>query len=115
MYQVRKQFEISSSHKLTLDYGSKCRNLHGHNWKIIVTCQSESLDKNGMVIDFTKIKELVSKKLDHQDITDKICIDGRICNPTAENIAKWISEQIGEKCASVLVQESEGNIAEWRR
>jgi 6-pyruvoyltetrahydropterin/6-carboxytetrahydropterin synthase len=32
-------------------------------------------------------------------------------NPTAENIAKWIAEQIGEKCWRVKVQESIGNVA----
>lgn len=36
-------------------------------------------------------------------------------NPTAENIAKWICDELGEKCYKVTVQESEGNIAEYER
>ena len=53
MYEVKKRFEISAAHKLDLDYDSKCTNFHGHNWIIDVYLQSETLDKNGMVLDFT--------------------------------------------------------------
>ena len=44
MYEVRKRLEISAAHKLTLDYPSKCTNLHGHNWIIDVYLRSEKLD-----------------------------------------------------------------------
>ena len=57
MYEVRKRIEISAAHKLSLDYDSKCANLHGHNWIIDVFLRSETLDKNGMVMDFTHIKK----------------------------------------------------------
>lgn len=36
-------------------------------------------------------------------------------NPTAENMAKWIADQLGEKCFKVVVQESEGNVAIYER
>ena len=55
MYEVKKRFEISAAHKLDLDYDSKCTNFHGHNWIIDVYLQSETLDKNGMVLDFTPV------------------------------------------------------------
>jgi len=55
MYEVKKRFEISAAHKLDLDYDSKCTNFHGHNWIIDVYLQSETLDKNGMVLDFTQV------------------------------------------------------------
>ena len=55
MYYIEKTFEISSSHKLTLSYRSKCENLHGHNWKITVMCKAETLDENGMVVDFSVV------------------------------------------------------------
>ena len=57
MYTVTKRMEISAAHYLVLDYESKCEHLHGHNWIISVTCQAETLDRNGMVVDFKKIKE----------------------------------------------------------
>ena len=58
MFTVTKRLEVSASHQLKLDYPSKCQNLHGHNWIITVHARSEELDHNGMVIDFTIIKEI---------------------------------------------------------
>lgn len=110
MYRVKKRIEISAAHKLSLNYESKCQNLHGHNWIIDIYCRSENLDKNGMVYDFTHIKEKIHDKLDHKYLNDIIKI-----NPTAENIAKWIADELGEKCYKVEVQESEGNIASYER
>ena len=66
MYEVKKRFEISAAHKLDLDYDSKCTNFHGHNWIIDVYLQSETLDKNGMVLDFTHIKRKIQDKFDHK-------------------------------------------------
>lgn len=109
MYTVTKRIEVAGAHQLTLPYPSKCSRLHGHNWIIHVTCQSETLDENGMVVDFTKIKEVVMQ-LDHQYLND---ILGDI-NPTAENIAKWIADRVPH-CTKVSVQESEGNVAIYEK
>ncbi|WP_443872083.1 6-pyruvoyl trahydropterin synthase family protein [Megamonas funiformis] len=110
MYKVVKRLEISAAHKLNLNYISKCETLHGHNWIIYIYLKSKDLNANGMVYDFTKIKELISNKLDHKNLND-ILKD----NPTAENIARWIADEIGPKCYKVSVQESEGNIAIYER
>ena len=110
MYYISKRMEIAGAHNLKLSYESKCQNLHGHNWIVIVYCKSEELNKDGMVIDFKHIKNKITDKLDHQYINDIVDF-----NPTAENMAKWICEQIGEKCYKVSVQESEGNIAIYER
>ena len=107
MYKIKKRLEISASHKLNLDYESKCQNIHGHNWIINIYCKSETLDKNGMVQDFTEIKKKIHNKLDHKNLNEVLDF-----NPTAENIAKWITEQI-ETCYKCSVQESEGNIATY--
>ena len=108
MYYVKKRLEISAAHNLKLDYESKCENLHGHNWIIVIYCRSEELDKNGMVLDFTVIKKRIKEKLDHKYLNEIFDF-----NPTAENIAKWICDELGEKCYKVEVQESEGNIATY--
>lgn len=105
MYYVSKRMEIAGAHQLNLNYESKCQNLHGHNWIIIVYCKSETLDDNGMVIDFKHIKNMISNKLDHTYINEVVNF-----NPTAENMARWICEQV-PKCYKVQIQESEGNIA----
>ena len=36
-------------------------------------------------------------------------------NPTAENIAKWVADTVGETCYKVTVQESEGNLAIYEK
>ena len=117
MYTVTKRMEIAGSHQLTLPYESKCENLHGHNWIITVTCQSERLSDYGMVMDFTAIKQLIHDKLDHKNLNQVFDF-----NPTAENIAEWVCDTLNynflsieaperPKCVKVEVQESEGNCA----
>lgn len=110
MYTIIKKLEIGGAHKLELDYESKCGNLHGHNWIIEIYVQSKELNINGMVCDFTHIKKTISDKLDHKYLNDIFDF-----NPTAENIARWICNELGEKCFKVIVQESEGNIAIYER
>lgn len=105
MYYVSKRMEVAGSHKLTLSYDSPCQNLHGHNWIITVYCKALQLNKDGMILDFKHIKELIHKRLDHQNLNEVLDF-----NPTAENIAKWIVDTVPE-CYKAKVQESEGNIA----
>lgn len=105
MYYVSKKLEISAAHQLELSYKSKCENLHGHNWIIHVYCKAKELNIDGMVVDFKHIKQKIHGYLDHGYLNDLLPF-----NPTAENIAEWITEQIPE-CYKATVQESEGNIA----
>lgn len=105
MYYVTKKMEIAGAHRLNLPYESKCANLHGHNWIIVVHCKAKELTDYGMVCDFTHIKREVQDKLDHKNLNEVLDF-----NPTAENIAKWICDRI-PNCYKVDVQESEGNIA----
>lgn len=107
MYFVTKTLEISASHRLSLNYESKCRNLHGHNWIITVHCKAPELNENGMVTDFTHIKREVSDRLDHANLNEVLDF-----NPTAENIARWICDTV-PNCYRVDVRESEGNTATY--
>ena len=109
MYYVKKTMEISAAHRLQLDYESKCTQLHGHNWVITVYCCAEELNEDGMVVDFTLIKRTIKQRLDHQVLNDVLPF-----NPTAENIARWICEQIPH-CYRVDVQESKGNMASYEK
>lgn len=105
MYYASKRMEIAGSHRLQLSYESKCHNLHGHNWIVIVYCKAKELNNDGMIVDFKHIKNKIHDYLDHGNLNDLLPF-----NPTAENIAKWICDQIPE-CYKVSVQESEGNTA----
>lgn len=107
MYYIQKTIEVSAAHRLQLDYESKCTKLHGHNWIITVFCKARELNANGMVTDFAEIKERIHARLDHGYLNELLPF-----NPTAENIARWCTEQIPQ-CYKATVQESEGNIATY--
>ena len=118
MYTVIKRMEISAAHSLKLSYRSKCEDLHGHNWIITVYCRSRELNADGMVVDFSHIKETVKGKLDPVLMTTLwrtlSLRPSKRKNPTAENIARWICEQI-PTCFKVEVQESESNVATYEK
>lgn len=105
MYYVSKTMEIAGAHSLKLSYESECERLHGHNWIITVYCRAKTLNEDGMVCDFKHIKEVVHDYLDHGNLNELLPF-----NPTAENVAKWITEQIPE-CYKAKVQESTHNVA----
>lgn len=114
MYRVSKRMEIAGAHNLNLPYESKCQNVHGHNWIVTVYCESPVLTDYGMIVDFTKIKKAIHNRLDHGYINDIV----KPLNPTAENMARWIHDEVEKvlevgRCRRVTVQESEGNVAEY--
>jgi 6-pyruvoyltetrahydropterin/6-carboxytetrahydropterin synthase len=109
MYYVSKRFTLAASHRLEVDYPTKCSRLHGHNYEIEVFCKAAELDANGMVVDFKTIKERVSDKLDHRDLNEVLPF-----NPTAENLARWICDQIPH-CYKVIVRETSDNTAIYER
>lgn len=109
MYYVKKRLEISAAHRLSLSYESKCNRLHGHNWVVTVECRSRELNADGMVTDFTHIKEKIMSHLDHAVLNDVFDF-----NPTAENLARWVVDNV-ENCWRCEVSESEGNIAIYEK
>lgn len=106
MYEVIKKLEISAAHRLSLPYESKCTSLHGHNWHITVYLRSEELNASGMIMDFTEIKRSISDRLDHKNLNEELTF-----NPTAENMAKFICDELAPCCYRVEVEESENNKA----
>ena len=88
MYSLELKYHFDSSHQLKLDYPSACQNIHGHRWNIVVGIRSEVLDKNGMIIDFKHLKGVIDR-LDHKHLNDVVKF-----NPTAENISKYLYDEI---------------------
>src|SRR5256714_14107274 len=74
MFRVAKEFKVCYGHRL-LDYSGKCRHLHGHNGRAVITLAAAALDELGMVIDFSRLKDVVGgwidQTLDHQMILHK--------------------------------------------
>lgn len=105
MYRVTREIHFCYGHRL-LNYDGKCRHLHGHNGKAVITLEADRLDGLGMVMDFTRIKQVVSTWIDqtldhrmllHQDdpVLPFLRQQGEpvhvlSVNPTAENIARLI-------------------------
>lgn len=87
---ICKEFTFDAAHKLN-DYIGKCANLHGHTYKLQI-CVQGTIQKNGLVMDFSEIKRVVTTKvldkLDHKFINDVIK------QPSAENISVWIWKQL---------------------
>ena len=110
-WTIIKEIEIAISHKLDLDYISKCNELHGHNLKIKVFIKNIELDENNMVYDFKKIKEKIENKLDHKHLNN---IFTDIKNITVEFLSKWICEQI-DNCYKVEITESPTSSAIYER
>lgn len=107
MYKVKKTMEIPAAHSLHFSASGVDEPMHGHNWKITVYCRSEELDEDGMVVNFLDIEAKVHDVLDHRDLGEILP-----CNPTAENLARWVCERV-PKCYRVDVEEYSGAEASY--
>jgi len=66
MYYLKRHFTFAGGHRLSKHEG-RCFSLHGHNYDVWVTLKSSELDKNDMVMDFSKFKEHVNGIIDSFD------------------------------------------------
>ncbi|MGC8765703.1 MAG: 6-carboxytetrahydropterin synthase QueD [Brevinematia bacterium] len=87
---ISKEFSFDAAHQL-INYNGKCENLHGHTYKLKITLIGEIRD-DGMIIDFIVFKRIVDEKiiekLDHRFLNEIVP------QPTAENIALWIWNEL---------------------
>lgn len=132
VYRVTKEIHFCYGHRL-LDYDGKCRHLHGHNGKAVVTLEAPTLDRLGMVVDFSDVKRVlgqwINDHLDHRMLLHRddpvipeltrqgepfVTLD---VNPTAENIARLIYHQAkasGLPVVEVTLWETENSFASYR-
>jgi len=133
MFRVTREIRFCYGHRL-LNYDGKCRHLHGHNGRAVIVLETPQLDGLGMVVDFSRIKGVVSawinETLDHKMILHKddpllaylrqqgepvFTLD---VNPTAENIAKLICDYTasqGFPVVEVHLWETDDSFATYRR
>lgn len=140
--RITKKFDFESGHAL-FGYDGKCKNLHGHSYKLWVTVIGLPINdnnnvKHGMVIDFSDLKRIVKTQIidrfDHamvfnrntphatlgKELEEKghhvILVDYQ---PTSENMvidfAERIQKQLPKGIAlfSLRLQETESSFAEW--
>ena len=69
MYELKVVTRFAAAHQLTM-VGTKCENMHGHNWKIEVYVIGENLDKAGVLVDFGVIKKTCCRH--HDDVRPQI-------------------------------------------
>ncbi len=96
MFVLKIVTDFASAHSLR-GYPGDCSRLHGHNWQVEVSVESEVLDATGIAIDFREIKKqtkAVVKRLDHQYLNEIPPFD--VLNPTAENIAKYFYDEVAK-------------------
>lgn len=133
MYSVTREITFCYGHRL-LDYNGKCRHLHGHNGRAVITLETEDLDPLGMVMDFSRLKHIVGswidETLDHKLLLHKddpvlplLRAQGELVhvldvNPTAENIARLIfdfTHSQGFPVVEVKLWETETCFASYRK
>ena len=92
--QIYKEFSFDSAHFLpNVPEGHKCKNMHGHTYRLKVVIEGEPDPHFGWIMDFKEIKTLVAPivdQLDHKLLNEIAGLE----NPTAENITIWLWERI---------------------
>ncbi len=133
MIYVTRRETFSASHRIfnpdlsdsenEMIFG-KCsnKNGHGHNYILEVTVEGEADPKTGYVIDLKILKKIITEnvlqKVDHKNFNlDVDFMEG--INPTTENIAAAIWNQLADKIPSgrlhsVKISETENNFVEYR-
>jgi 6-pyruvoyltetrahydropterin/6-carboxytetrahydropterin synthase len=131
MFRVTREIAFCYGHRL-LNYQGKCRHLHGHNARAVITLQGAELDSRGMLVDFADIKEKIHRwideNLDHNMLLgaedpllpalrergERVFV--MECNPTAENIARLIfrkTREAGLPVVEVVLWETENCFAAY--
>ena len=135
MYYLQSEASFDAAHFLK-GYEGKCRNLHGHRWRVVVTIEGETLQETGsqqdMLVDFGDLKgdlKALADQLDHALLVEEGSLmpatlaaleaeDFRMVQfpfrTTAENLAKYFYDQmtsLGYHLRDAAVYETPTNCA----
>jgi 6-pyruvoyltetrahydropterin/6-carboxytetrahydropterin synthase len=112
MFEVSVEQTFASAHALR-NYRGGCENVHGHNFRVLISVQGEHLDATGLLVDFLEVKSLIAgvvDGLDHQFLNELAPFDQ--INPSAENIAKYFYDRISAGLSNAVVRIAEVRIWE---
>ncbi len=105
MYEITVIKTFSAAHDL--DIGGKREGIHGHNFKVEATIESEELNTDGLVLDFRVLKKWLNEILEEMDHKFLGNLPPFIdISPTAENIARFIYDRLERNVASMDLQVS---------
>ena len=99
MYEIAVEKHFDAAHYLR-GYQGKCEELHGHRYRVVVRVEAEKLNDIGLAYDFTDLKRHLKDilaRFDHTCLNDVPPFDK--INPSAENIATHIYNELKEKLA----------------
>jgi len=95
MFELRVEHSFSAGHALR-GHPGKCANAHGHNYRVQVVVEGPRLNEIGLLMDFSDLKRAlraVCEPLDHGFLNDLPAF--KEVNPSAENVARYIYEEVG--------------------
>jgi len=118
-WRLQVDDEFGAAHQLR-NYGGKCEQLHGHNFKVRVEVGGNRLDlETGLLLDFKVLKSMLKKELsslDHKFLND--LPEFKDMNPSSENIAALVYRKLKDEVQShgvtlnwVMVAEKKGSRA----
>ena len=97
MYILTVEDSFSSAHQLR-GYQGKCENIHGHNWRVVLSVRGSNLNDIGLLVDFKDLKNILKSilaGLDHKNINE--IEPFTTINPSSENLARYISNEVAGK------------------
>lgn len=100
--EIFKKYFFDSAHFLpNVPADHKCRQMHGHTYKLIVFVSGSADNAEGWIMDFAELKKEITPIIDIIDHKVLNEIKG-LENPTCENIAKWLWVKIKEKIPALI-------------
>jgi 6-pyruvoyltetrahydropterin/6-carboxytetrahydropterin synthase len=88
--EIFREFTFEAAHSLPhAPVGHKCRELHGHSYRLFVHVTGKVETPTGWVADFADVKRLVNPivdQLDHHHLNDIAGLE----QSTVENVARWL-------------------------
>jgi len=112
IFEVYIKTHFSAAHRLE-GYPGDCARAHGHNWIVEAYVQCKELNDIGIGIDFRDIKTAVKEVLfglDHFDLNELEPF--RTVNPSSENIAKFLYQELSKKINRHAVRVSKVKVSE---